>query len=162
MWKWILSWMGRSECLSCRCWKEPLLSDSVSITPGVQRLALDFLRDNTVGASERGRREAGVVERHFHPQSLLASLALAQGERETERETAPSTSPLTYISSVAFFHSSLFPPSLISPVHQKLRNCDVMTKAGVIKSQTGQDEMLLKTCRQKRPIKKRGDRQGGG
>lgn len=38
-----------------------------------------------------------------------------------------------------------------------------MTKASVIKSQTGQDEALLKTGRQKKEIKKRRDseRQGG-
>lgn len=77
--------------------------------------------------------------------SLLASLAVAQGERETqretERETAPSTSPLTYILSVAFFHSSFF--HLLFLLYQQLHNCDVMTKASVIKSQTGQDETTL-------------------
>lgn len=148
-------------------WKEPFLSHTVSVTPGVQRLSLErFSNRQHRGSFCRsvwGRREAGVGQRHFHPQSLLASFSSGPGresyrerEGETERETAPSTSPLTYISTVAFFALFLF-FCLLFLLYQHLHNCDVMTKASVIKSQTGQDETLLKRSRQKKETKKRRD-----
>lgn len=115
-------------------------------------LESDFLRDNTFRASvpqcQAGERQLWVRESQFHPWSLLASLALAQGERETQRNgerKCPEriSTDLHFI--CRFFPLFLFSPSLIFP---EPHNCDVMTKASVIKSQTGQDEALLKTGRQ--------------
>lgn len=107
----------------------------------------------------RGRREAGVGERHFHPRSLLASLAVAQGERETERNRERNCPE--HISTDLHFICRFFPLflffHLLFLLYQQLHNCDVMTKASVIKSQTGQDEALLKTGRQKKEMKKRRD-----
>lgn len=112
--------------------------------------------------------EAGVGERHFHPRSLLASLAVAQGGRDTERNGERNCPE--HISTDLHFICRFFPLFLFFSLHllfllyQQHHNCDVMTKASVIKSQTGQDGALLKTGRQRKEIKKRRDseRQTGG
>lgn len=113
----------------------------------------------SMSPSGRQERETGVGERHRSP--LLASLAMAQGESELERErvserereTAPSTSPLTYISSVIFSTLPFF-LHLLFLLYQQLYNCDVMTKAGVMEAQAGR----VKTGRrrQKNGMKERG------
>lgn len=76
-----------------------------------------------------------------------------ESERERERETAPSTSPLTYISSVIFSTLPFF-LHLLFLLYQQLYNCDVMTKAGVMEAQAGR----VKTGRrrQKNGMKERG------
>lgn len=95
----------------------------------------------SVSQCQAGDRERQVWVRDSHQSPLVASLAVTQGkrERERERETAPSTSPLTYISSVVFFHSS-FSLHLLFLLYQQLHNCDVMTKVGVMEAQAGPGE----------------------
>lgn len=90
---------------------------------------------------------------------------MAQGERATERNGERNCPE--HISTDLHFICRFFPLyqffHLLFLLNQQLHNCDVMTEAGMVKSQTGQDETLLRTDRKKKKIKKRDSvRQTGG
>lgn len=137
--EWILSVLKRAIPVT-RCQHHWQCSASV-IRVVFKKLAL--LESLSVCARQ-ARRGAGVGKRRFHP-GLFQPLQLWPREgdplKETERYCPKHI--FTDLHFICRFSSPLFHFfHLLSLQYQQLHNCDVMTKASVIKSQTGQGETL--------------------